>query len=121
MNAAGIGVFGTHDFGGMHNDLVTMYIELGFWGFSFWIWLSWQGEGRLVPEAVRHRDRFPAVVLHHYAFVTYATDNTAFYCYMNTIFMLLPIGHAMKLLDRNEVIYNHAISQNKPTEPPAKK
>ena len=29
--------------------------------------------------------------------------------------------HAMKLLDRNEVIYNHAISQNKPTEPPAKK
>ena len=34
---------------------------------------------------------------------------------------VLPIGHAMKLLDRNEVIYNHAISQNKPTEPPAKK
>ncbi len=46
MNAAGIGVFGTHDFGGMHNDLVTMYIELGFWGFSFWIWLSWAGQGR---------------------------------------------------------------------------
>lgn len=121
MNAAGIGVFGTHDFGGMHNDLVTMYIELGFWGFSFWIWLSWQGKVVWCQKQYGTETAFLLLYCTIYAFVTYATDNTAFYCYMNTIFMLLPIGHAMKLLDRNEVIYNHAISQNKPTEPPAKK
>ena len=34
MTEAGVGVFGTHNFGGMHNDIVTMYIELGAWGFS---------------------------------------------------------------------------------------
>ena len=28
MTEAGVGVFGTHNFGGMHNDIVTMYIEL---------------------------------------------------------------------------------------------
>ena len=40
---------------------------------------------------------------------------------MNTIFMLLPIGHAMKLLDQNEVIDNHAHSKKQPAEPPAEK
>ena len=105
----------------MHNDLVTMYIELGFWGFSFWIWLSWQGNVVWCQKQYGTETAFLLLYCTIYAFVTYATDNTAFYCYMNTIFMLLPIGHAMKLLDRNEVIYNHAISQNKPTEPPAKK
>lgn len=31
-----------------------------------------------------------------YTFVTYATDNTIFYCYINTIFMLLPMAYAVK-------------------------
>ena len=78
MNAAGIGVFGTHDFGGMHNDLVTMYIELGFWGFSFWIWLSWQGKVVWCQKQYGTETAFLLLYCTIYAFVTYATDNTAF-------------------------------------------
>ena len=121
MTEEGIGVFGTHNFGGMHNDLVTMYIELGFWGFAFWIWLSWQGKVVWCQKQYGTETAFLLLYCTVYAFVTYATDNTAFYCYMNTIFMLLPIGHAMKLLDQNEVIDNHAHSKKQPVEPPAEK
>lgn len=121
MTEEGIGVFGTHNFGGMHNDLVTMYIELGFWGFAFWIWLSWQGKVVWCQKQYGTETAFLLLYCTVYAFVTYATDNTAFYCYMNTVFMLLPIGHAMKLLDQNEVIDNHAHSKKQPTEPPAEK
>lgn len=32
-----------------------------------------------------------------YTFVTYATDNTVFYCYINTLFMLLPMAYALKI------------------------
>lgn len=118
MTEEGIGVFGTHSFGGMHNDIVTMYIELGFWGFAFWIWYSWQG--KLVWCQKEHGTKTAYLLLYCtiYAFVTYATDNTAFYCYINTVFMLLPISYAMKAPDQNEVNDNHAKKQT--TKRPAK-
>ncbi len=102
MTEQGVGVFGTHNFGGMHNDIVTMYIELGFWGFALWIWLSWQGKVVWCQKQYNTETAFLLLYCTIYAFVTYATDNTAFYCYMNTIFMLLPIGHAMKLTEQDE-------------------
>ena len=113
---------GTHNFGGMHNDIVTMYIELGFWGFAFWIWLSWQGKIVWCQKAHGTKTAFLLLYCTIYAFVTYATDNTAFYCYINTVFMLLPIGYAMKQQDANEENDEHEETPNKQTtKPPAAK
>lgn len=118
QTAQGIGVFGTHNFGGMHNDIVTMYIELGFWGFAFWIWLSWQGKIVWCQKTHGIKTAFLLLYCTIYAFVTYATDNTAFYCYINTVFMLLPIGYAMKQQDANEGNDEHEETPNKQTTKP---
>ena len=37
-----------------------------------------------------------------YSFITYATDNTVFYCYINTVFMLLPIAMAIGEQEQGE-------------------
>lgn len=104
MTEAKIGVFGTHDFGGMHNDIVTMYIELGFWGFAFWIWYSWNG--RIVWCQKEFGMQTALLLLYEtiYGFVTYATDNTVFYCYINTVFMLLPMAFALGEQEKDEEI-----------------
>lgn len=102
MTEAGVGVFGTHSFGGMHNDIVTMYIELGFWGFAFWIWYSWNG--RIVWCQKEFGMQTALLLLYEtiYGFITYATDNTVFYCYINTVFMLLPIAMAIGEQEQGE-------------------
>lgn len=102
MTEAGVGVFGTHNFGGMHNDIVTMYIELGFWGFAFWIWYSWNG--RIVWCQKEFGMQTALLLLYEtiYGFITYATDNTVFYCYINTVFMLLPIAMAIGEQEQGE-------------------
>lgn len=108
-----IGIFGHHNFGGMHNDIVTMYIELGFWGFALWIWYSWQGKVVWCQKQYGTETAFLLLYATIYSFVTYATDNTAFYCYINTVFMLLPIAHAMKILETNEVTNSNAKANKK--------
>lgn len=104
---AKIGIFGTHVFGGMHNDIVTMYIELGFWGFAFWIWYSWNG--RIIWCQKEFGMKAALLLLYEtiYAFVTYATDNTVFYCYINTVFMLLPIALAIGEQEQGEEKVKH--------------
>ena len=112
MTEAGIGIFGKHSFGGMHNDIVTMYIELGFWGFAFWIWYSWNG--RIVWCQKEFGMQTALLLLYEtiYSFVTYATDNTVFYCYINTVFMLLPIALAVGEQEQEEE--NVKDGKNKP-------
>lgn len=95
MTEQKVGIFGTHNFGGMHNDLVTLYIELGFFGFAIWIWYSWHGRIFWVWERFERNSALLLLYETIYVFVTYATDNTVFYCYVNTILMLLPIAHAV--------------------------
>ena len=86
----------------MHNDIVTMYIELGFWGFAFWIWYSWNG--RIVWCQKEFGMQTALLLLYEtiYSFITYATDNTVFYCYINTVFMLLPIAMAIGEQEQGE-------------------
>ena len=66
-----------------HNEFMTYYIELGFWGFIFWLWSNtWY---RL--EFVRKRfgaESLPLLIMSIiYMFLTYATDNTFFYYSIN--------------------------------------
>lgn len=108
MTENAVGIFGHHNFGGMHNDIVTMYIELGFWGFAFWIWYNWQAKVTWCQKRFGTETAFLMLYCTIYAFVTYATDNTAFYCYINTVFMLLPLAHAMGIIESNEVTHHNA-------------
>lgn len=94
LTQAGGGIFATHNFGGLHNDLLALYIELGFWPFALWLWFCWRGRVRYVQTRFGGEAAQLLLCETAYLFVTCATDNTAFYCYVNTIFMLLPAAYA---------------------------
>lgn len=92
LTEQGVGIFATHDFGALHNDLLTMYLELGFWGSMLWFYDCWCGRILYVWERFGKRTALLLLCETVYVFVTYATDNTAFYCYVNAVFVLLPLA-----------------------------
>ncbi len=96
MSADRIGIFRLFQYGGMHNDIVTFYIELGFTGFLLWVW--YELYFRIMWITKKYGVKIAKILVYGtiYTFVTYATDNTIFYCYINTIFMLLPMAYAVK-------------------------
>ena len=69
--------------GALHNDLLVSYIEMGFWGFLIWgflyiIWRSWW--------FYKFRGKDDAVLFIALIFsclVTYSSDNTYYYFYVN--------------------------------------
>lgn len=98
-----VGVFGTHGFGGLHNDIATLYIELGFWGFIIWLFYQFQFRVQWVITSFGPRCACFFFYCMVYAFVTYATDNTAFYCFMNMAYMMLPLVFAVREYDHPDI------------------
>lgn len=81
--------------GGIHNDLLKVYIDLGFWGFIlyfgyflFYIPLKFYKSGRLSIS-------FLFFICQLYLFMIYFTDNAQTYFACQTIAYLLPF--AMKI------------------------
>lgn len=95
----GVGVFRNYGYSGLHNDILTLYMELGFTGFLFWVWYTLRTRIMWALKKL-HMDAALALVYGTvYMFVTYATDNTFFYCYVTTIYMLLPMALEVKHLE----------------------
>ena len=68
-----------------HNEYITYFIELGFFGFIFWLWSnSW-----IKLNGIRRRYGWEAMtftmIVVAYCFVTYLTDNTYFYYSINYV------------------------------------
>lgn len=69
--------------GALHNDYLRMYIEIGFWGYLAWLWVSWGY--KLYFFCTKRGSRAAAMVfaVFSYCFITYLTDNTYYYFYTN--------------------------------------
>lgn len=83
-----------------HNEFMTYYIELGFWGFIFWLWCNtWYRIG-----FVRKRfgtESLPLLIMSIiYMFLTYATDNTFFYYSIN----IAVYASVMAFVDRHRSV-----------------
>lgn len=68
-----------------HNEYITYFIELGFFGFIFWLWSnSW-----IKLNGIRRRYGWEAMTFTMmvvvYCFITYLTDNTFFYYSINYV------------------------------------
>ncbi len=68
-----------------HNEYITYFIELGFFGFIFWLWSnSW-----IKLNGIRRRYGWEAMtftlMVVVYCFITYLTDNTFFYYSINYV------------------------------------
>ena len=68
-----------------HNEYMTYFIELGFWGFIFWMWSnSWHKFNAFRREFGWEGMTFTLMVV-IYSFISYATDNTFFYFSINYV------------------------------------
>lgn len=68
-----------------HNEYLTYFIELGFWGFIFWMWSnSWHKINAFRREFGWEGATVTLMVV-IYSFISYATDNTFFYFSINYV------------------------------------
>ena len=68
-----------------HNEYMTYFIELGFWGFIFWMWSnSWHKINGFRREFGWEGMTVTLMVV-IYSFISYATDNTFFYFSINYV------------------------------------
>lgn len=68
-----------------HNEYMTYFIELGFWGFIFWMWSnSWYKINSFRREFGWEGMTVTLMVV-IYCFISYATDNTYFYYSINYV------------------------------------
>lgn len=90
-----------------HNEYITYFIELGFFGFIFWLWSnSW-----IKLNGIRRRYGWEAMTFTMmvvvYCFITYLTDNTYFYYSINYVGFVT--GGAAVLSSRKAEVYEQNI------------
>ena len=90
MKTATFGSFNMAKIGAIHNGFLTIYIEFGFFGFFLWsgYWSIWQ---------MKWLRRYNTMVVYAhmmitiYLYITYLTDNTAFYFFTGIAARLVPM------------------------------
>ena len=81
------------DITAVHNDILKMYVEMGFWGFFVWIM------GYYVYQTHWYISRCGELVavcfmsINIYMLITYLTDNTMFYYWSSMAVRLLPMSY----------------------------
>ena len=76
----------------VHNDILKMYVELGFWGFFLWImgYYVYQTHWFLTRCGVKVAVCFMTINL--YMLVSYMTDNNMFYYWSSMAIRVIPMA-----------------------------
>ena len=91
-----------HSFGALHNDILTMYLELGFVGFLIWLVVELYVKNRIIGIIYGERMEIITFIVGLYVFITYFSDNTHFYPCVQTSLYLIPMGYAFERRERFE-------------------
>lgn len=95
FQSAKYGTLNMAKIGALHNGYLTVYIEFGFIGFFLWesFWLIWQ---MIWIRKYSREVLLTYMILTIYLFITYLTDNTAFYFYTCIVYRLIPMAQVFK-------------------------
>ena len=77
---------------GLHSDILKQYIELGFWGFVYWIYYELVYIPNKLFKLFGKRSSFAYTILIIYAFITYWTDNTEGYFLFQSALFIIPLA-----------------------------
>lgn len=77
----------------LHNNILTVYIELGFVGFWAWILYTWIFQLRWMLTHWGEKTAMLFFLLETYIFITYTTDNTLYYYYTSLVLRLIPLAY----------------------------
>lgn len=87
----------------LHNNILTVYIELGFVGFWAWILYTWIFQLRWMLDHWGEKVAMLFFFCELYIFITYMTDNTLYYYYTSLTLRLLPTAYSFHITDEKEL------------------
>ncbi len=78
----------------LHNNILTLYIEMGFIGFWAWMAYTWIFQLRWMLNHWGEKVAMLFFFSELYIFITYMTDNTMYYFYTSLVLRLMPMAYA---------------------------
>lgn len=97
----------THNFGSLHNDILTMFLEIGFIAFFLWLLTELYLKNQLVGFMYGTHMEILAFILGMYTYITYFSDNTHFYSCTQAVLYLLPMAFDFERRKQNELYSKH--------------
>lgn len=82
--------------GGVHSDIIKMYVENGFVMFGIWLWYSLIRVTQLYKKYFSSKVSVIYFVITIYTFTLYLTDNVEIYFICQVISMVIPMAYAIK-------------------------
>ena len=76
----------------VHNDILKMYVEMGFWGFFFWILAYYVFQNHWYLTRCGEKVAACFMTINLYMLITYMTDNTMFYYWSSMIIRMIPMA-----------------------------
>lgn len=87
---------------GLHNDILKIYIECGFWGFVVWLLINLVYIPKKIYTKLGKDSATVYFSLIIFAFITYLTDNTENYFVFQTILFIIPLVINNAIEERRE-------------------
>lgn len=76
----------------VHNDILKMYVEMGFWGFLLWIMGYYVYQTHWFINRCGEKTAVCFMAINVYMLVTYMTDNTMFYYWSSMVIRMIPMS-----------------------------
>jgi hypothetical protein len=76
----------------VHNDILKMYVEMGFWGFFLWIMGYYVYQTHWFISRCGPKTAACFMAINVYMLVTYMTDNTMFYYWSSMVIRMIPMS-----------------------------
>ena len=77
----------------VHNDILKMYVEMGFWGFFFWILAYYVFQTHWYITLCGEKVAICFMAINVYMLITYMTDNTMFYYWSSMVIRMIPLSY----------------------------
>ena len=99
----------------LHNNILTVYIELGFVGFWAWLLYTWVFQLRWMLKHWGEKVALLFFLSELYIFITYMTDNTLYYYYTSMTLRLMPMAYSFHVTDDSEIKQWPWVKEQKPS------
>ncbi len=99
----------------LHNNILTVYIELGFIAFWAWLLYTWVFQLRWMLTHWGEKVAMLFFLSELYIFITYMTDNTLYYFYSSMSLRILPMAYAFHISDDAEIKLWPWVKEQKPS------
>lgn len=76
----------------VHNDILKMYVEMGFWGFFLWIMGYYVYQTNWFITRCGEKVAVCFMTINVYMLITYMTDNTMFYYWSSMVIRMIPVS-----------------------------